>query len=271
MSSEQGMNIRMISSCQQRTEPLHDATGQTIATIRRSYSHRSQAQSLATHRGATVNSGLSQSERVILLRRLAMTNAQQGNYSKAIDLLTTLLTHDPKSASDYNNRGLLHFQNGQPGQALRDYNQALQINPRLAKIYNNRANCYAALGKLLEAIADYETALDLNPTNIHALINLGITFRDLECYESAIENFDLALQVNRLLGCVQDGTQTRLQGHVYAERGRAYHLAGDWNCAVADYQQALSKLPSSISDIAHTSYRLRLQVNVWLNQLLPSQ
>jgi len=261
------MNIRMISSRQQSTESLHHATAESMVKARK-HSDRNQTLSPAQRSCASIDSGLSQPECATLRRRLAMAHAQQGDYAEAIHLLTMLISQNPENASDYNNRGLLHFQNGQPDQALTDYNQALQLNPRLAKVYNNRANCYVALGKLVEAIADYETALDLNPANVHPLINLGITFRDLECYEQAIEHFDLALQFNDLLGGAKADVQTHLQGHIYAERGRTYHLAGDWNCAVADYQRALAQLPGADASAIHVSCRLRLQVDIWLDQLL---
>lgn len=208
-----------------------------------------------------------QAEKAALLRQKAIARARQGEYAEAIALYDLLIDCDPVSASNYNNRGLMHFQNGQLEQALADYNRAIQLNPKLAKVYNNRANCYASLGELEAAIADYETAIDLNPANIHAWINQGITFRDLGLYEQAIENLDLALQVNQLLQGAEDaGAANSLVGHIYAERGRAYHLAGDWNCAVADYKRALTEL--SPLDAPAVSRRLRSQVEGWLHSLL---
>jgi tetratricopeptide (TPR) repeat protein len=206
-------------------------------------------------------------EQDTLLRQQVLNYAQQGEYSEAIAILSRIITRNPNNASDYNNRGLLHFQNGCSQKALADYNKALQLNPRLAKIYNNRANCYVALGRLTEAIADYETAIDLNPANIHARLNQGITFRDMGLHDLAVETFDLALQLVQFLHSA-DAVESSpsLEGHLYAERGRAHHLAGDWNYAVADYQRALTQLLASSQ--ALTSYRLSLQVENWLNDLL---
>lgn len=206
------------------------------------------------------------------LRQQALSHAQQGRYEEAIALLNQLVEDNEPNASDFNNRGLLHFQNGQPEAALADYDRAIQLNPRLAKVYNNRANCYAALGHLAEAIADYETAIDLDPSNINAWINQGITFRDLEMYGEATENFDLALRFSQILrgadSNAEDNHDSSIQlGHIYAERGRTYHLAGDWNCAVADYQRALASLPSIATAARTSSYRLHRQVAAWLEEL----
>jgi tetratricopeptide (TPR) repeat protein len=187
------------------------------------------------------------------LRQQAIAAAQQGYYAVAIDLLSDLLVRSPQNATDYNNRGLVYFQSGQLDQAIADYNRALELNPNLASVYNNRANYYAAQGDLLKAIADYEIALDLNPGNTRAWINQGITLRDLGLYHQALENFDIALRLGQLAG------------HIHAERGRTWHLLGDWNCAIADYQKALTYLPSNSTASAA---RLTCQVEMWLNELL---
>jgi tetratricopeptide (TPR) repeat protein len=190
------------------------------------------------------------------LRAWAAKQAQQGSYDEAIALLSQLLYRYPENAIDYNNRGLVYFQAGQLQRAIADYNRALELNPLLAKAYNNRANYHAACGNLLAALADYDRALDLNPSYVRALLNRGITLRDLERYEEAIESFDLAL----LLG--------QLEGHIYAERGRTYHLWGDWNCCVSDYRRALDLLPRHSNSFPDPALRLRPQIETWLNQLL---
>jgi len=190
------------------------------------------------------------------LRSSAWAKAQEGDYTEAIALLSQLINRHPHDAIDYNNRGLVYFQSDQLAQALSDYDTALQLNPHLVSAYNNRANYYAACGQLVAAIADYDRAIDLNPSYVRAWINRGITLRDLGRYDQAIENFDIAL----LLG--------QLEGHIYAERGRTYHLWGDWNCCLADYRRAVTELPQNSTSSSDESSRLRLKVITWLNQLL---
>lgn len=210
---------------------------------------------------------LSQEDKEMLLRQQAMDKAQQGDLVQAIALFTKLIQYNPRSASNFNNRGLLHFRNGQLESSLADYNRALILNPRLAKVYNNRANCYAAMGNFQAAITDYENAIDLDPTDIRARLNLGITFRQIGLYDLALDNFDLTLQFSQFLSTTDtDGIPAALEGHLYAERGRAHHLMGDWNCAIGDYHRALARLP--ISSSSGISCRLRSQVKGWLNDLL---
>ncbi len=186
------------------------------------------------------------------LRSCVKERASQGDYTVAITLLDKLIALRPDNAADYNNRGLMYYRNNQIIEALCDLSQALAINPHLDSAYNNRANCHAAQGELAEAIADYDLALDLNPANIRAWINQGIAFRELGMYELALENFDITLIIDETL-----------QERIYAERGRTYHLRGDWNCAVADYQKALKFLAAK-PNLAN----YKQKVMTWLDNLL---
>ncbi|MEM9218244.1 MAG: tetratricopeptide repeat protein [Cyanobacteria bacterium P01_F01_bin.150] len=190
------------------------------------------------------------------LRRIALDMAKAGDYDESLALFDQLLQQNPLSATDYNNRGLVYFRNRQHDEALDDFNMAISLNPDLDSVYNNRANYYAHHGHLLEAILDYDRAIELNPFNVRAWINQGITFRDMEMYDRAIECFDSALNFSRL------------EEHVYLERGRTYHLRGDWNCAIADYQRAKICFYASSTSLSRRSIRLLSQIEGWIDELL---
>ncbi|MER3435047.1 MAG: hypothetical protein C4288_16925 [Leptolyngbya sp. ERB_1_1] len=197
-----------------------------------------------------------------LLRQRSLSDAKQGHYLEAIAGLTILINRNPENATDYNNRGLVHYQCGDLEAALEDYNEALRLNPKLAGAYNNRANYYAAQGLLIEAIADYEMAIDLDPMNVRAWLNQGITFRDLEMYSQAIENFEHGLQIKELLSSSVNNDFV-LEAHLYGARGRTHHLAGDWNYAIADYRRALDRFPES----EISGKRLRSLISKWMQEL----
>ncbi|MBE9178256.1 tetratricopeptide repeat protein [Oculatella sp. LEGE 06141] len=230
--------------------------GPTAYRTQKRWHSKPPSKSSSTTRQKQSVGTLSKTELDNRLRQSALAKAKQGHHEDAIVLFSQLIQRNPDSANDYSNRGLVYFQSGQFDAALADYNTALDLNPRLDSAYNNRANYYASQGQLLEAILDYDTALDLNPGNIRAWINQGITFRDLQMYDQAIISFDLALHFGRF------------EGHTYAERGRTYHLWGDWNCAIADYKRALEQLPEVSLSVADPSLRLRLQVEGWMDELL---
>lgn len=172
------------------------------------------------------------------------------NYKRAIDLLTYLITQEPHNAIHYKNRGRIYHHCRKWKQALVDYNQAVQLNPKGTQIYFHRAKCNAALGRWHESITDYDCAIDINPNNIQARINQGILFRELKMYDDAIVCFGLALFIGKL------------SAHIYAERGRTYHLDGHWNCAIGDYQRALSRLEHPHNE------PLVLKLKAWMSELL---
>ncbi len=175
---------------------------------------------------------------------------QQRNYPRAMRLLNYCITQDPKNPTHYTNRGLIYYHYRNWSQAMADYNQALQLNPYADRAYARRAKCNAALKLWSEAIADYDVAIDLNPYNINARIAQGVLFRTLKMYEDAIICFGLALFVGKL------------SADVYAERGRTYHLGGQWNCAIGDYQRALDMLTES------PRLTLQTQIQTWISELI---
>ncbi len=178
---------------------------------------------------------------------------QQRDYPRAMLLLNYCITQDPKNPTHYINRGLIYHHYQSWSQAIADYNQALQLNPNKDQIYTNRAKCNTALRHWGEAIADYDTAINLNPYNISARIHQGILFRSLKMYDDAIVCFGLALFMGNL------------SANAYAERGRTYHLDGQWNCAIGDYQRALDILTES------PNQSLQTKIQVWTSELLANQ
>ncbi len=178
-------------------------------------------------------------------------------YGWALYLLNQLIQRHPAEANYYSNRGLLHLWRGEHEVALNDCNYAIELDPGLDQAYNNRASCYAAMGLSVKALIDYERAVDLNPFNTRARINLGITLRNLEDYDAALERFDEALLFYKL------------SAFIYAERGRTYHLRGDWNCAIADYRRARAAI--SPKQITLQEQRLLKRISQWMNELLPGQ
>jgi tetratricopeptide (TPR) repeat protein len=201
-----------------------------------------------------------------LLRQRALYAAQNGDCVFALTGFDHLISRNPNNAADYNNRGLVHFQSGQLAAALADYSRAIELDPNLANVYNNRANYYAALGEMMMAIEDYDQAIRIDPMNVRAWINQGITFREMELYEQAIENFSYAFDINHHSEDLV--TQRMLEGHILAERGHVYHVVGDWNCAIADYQRARIILADQeIFPAMGPSFHLRQQLEHWLQEL----
>ncbi|MGV0026350.1 tetratricopeptide repeat protein [Phormidesmis priestleyi] len=248
--------------------PTYLKSGKTPVSRRNSTTNSVSNRRTDSPRRAQTAVWLEPSEQDRLLRQRSLSEARKGNFMDAIEGFNLLLKRNPSSSVDFNNRGLVYFQSGQFVAALADYNHAIQLNPKLASAYNNRANYYAAQSCLTEALADYEMAIDLDPTNIRAWINQGITFRELEEFAQAIENFDHALQITQLLS---NGSTNVLEAHIFGARGRAHHLSGDWNYAIADYNRALERFADADTIDSAASHRLLAQIDGWLDDLIAPQ
>jgi tetratricopeptide (TPR) repeat protein len=96
---------------------------------------------------------------------------------------------DPKTAQDYNNRGLDRQNSGDLDGAIADYTKALSLKAQafiLATIYNNRANAFMARNNFAEAVADYGSAIKLQPSNFENYYNRGIALYNKRELDAAI-------------------------------------------------------------------------------------
>src|SRR5437016_13269374 len=74
----------------------------------------------------------------------------------------------PRTAEDYNNRGLERQGKGDLDGAIHDYTKALGLKAKpstIATVYNNRANARMNKTDLEGAIADYTKDIEAQPDN----------------------------------------------------------------------------------------------------------
>jgi len=200
------------------------------------------------------DSWLSEKDANLLLRKRAQLEVQRAQYTAALKVLNRLVQHEPENANNFANRGLVNYHLNYYSRALADYNQAIALNPDLDKAYSNRANLHATQQNWTEALADYDHAIDINPLNIRARLNQAITLREMGEYADAIIGLDVALFL------------LPLSATLYAERGRTYHIRGDWNCAIADYKTALRLTEDpDIKDISSAT-RVCRRVTKWMTR-----
>lgn len=79
--------------------------------------------------------------------------------------------------------------------AFNDCNHIISLKPDCAEFYHERANVMFSLGKKNESINDYKVSLELDDTNIRAYNNLGRTYKSLNYFELAKENFNKAISL----------------------------------------------------------------------------
>jgi predicted O-linked N-acetylglucosamine transferase (SPINDLY family) len=92
--------------------------------------------------------------------------------------------------------GVIDYQRGDHASALRRIDHALNVDPRSASAYNNRGVVLAELGRLADAVASYDKAIAFAPGYVDAVVNRGNALKDLERFEEALASYDRAIALN---------------------------------------------------------------------------
>ncbi len=106
----------------------------------------------------------------------------------------------------------------------------------LARIYGNRGVTYRNLDDYPRAIEDFNRAISLDPRYFWAYGNRGITYRTMKKYAQALEDFNQALALDETLDWVYVG-----RGEVFRHRKELQRAIADFDRATVldpDYAQA---------------------------------
>jgi tetratricopeptide (TPR) repeat protein len=92
------------------------------------------------------------------------------------------------------NKGVTLGDAGNYGEAIAEYNKAIELNPKYTSAYINRAWVYYQKKQYDLAIIDYTRAIQLNPSNTAALNGRGAAYLLTKQYQPAIADFDKSLE-----------------------------------------------------------------------------
>jgi serine/threonine protein kinase/Tfp pilus assembly protein PilF len=130
------------------------------------------------------------------------------------------LKRQPADEQSWVARGLALLADNHPGEALKDFDRALQINPRCLAALEDRAAVLADLpGRTEEAVQALSTAIDLYPEHGQARAGRGVLLARLGKHEEALRD---ARAAERLDG--RPANLYRVAGiYALASRGNAAH------------------------------------------------
>ena len=86
---------------------------------------------------------------------------ENGQSGEAIAEYDEAIRLDPTLANAFNDRGLNYLQLGQVERAIQDFDEAVRLQPQFAVAYANRAQAYTFLGRDREAENDVDRAVEL--------------------------------------------------------------------------------------------------------------
>ncbi len=85
-----------------------------------------------------------------------------------------VVLHDPLTASEHNDLGVVYESTGKLELAAKEYRKALRIDPRQAQARVNLGNVEAAAGRWASAEKQYRRALRDSTTDYDAMNNLAV-------------------------------------------------------------------------------------------------
>jgi len=179
-------------------------------------------------------------------------------YNKAIEL-------NPDYAVAYLNRGRLHVQLGQDGQAIADFGKAIELDDGLTEAYRNRGQFHLQRETFKLAIEDFSRLLQLEPKDSPACTSRGLAYSATGQFDKALQDLDKAIsldskdvvawqnrgQVNVQLGNSPDALRDFSKvielkpddPQTYIHRGSEYSRQGDLANAIADFGKTIELKP----------------------------
>jgi tetratricopeptide (TPR) repeat protein len=125
------------------------------------------------------------------------------NYTGAIQSLDKALSIDPTSVYALDGKGFVLYQLGKYSEALVSFDKALKLDPYADYILDEKAMTLLKFGNYTGALSTLDTALTLSPRDDDlfynkalALIELGLHTHNFGDLGVALENLDMALDIN---------------------------------------------------------------------------
>ncbi len=139
-------------------------------------------------------------------------------------------------ASAFSNRGFVYLNAKLFGQAIKDFNRAIQLEPNNAQNYVYRAQCNRPTDKNL-AISDFNKAVELAPKNSYVYVARGNFYeQDLKDFSNALADYTRAIELER--------RENELALYYY-NRGGIYQKINDYGRAIDDYTRGITIINNS--------------------------
>jgi tetratricopeptide (TPR) repeat protein len=124
-------------------------------------------------------------------------------------------------------RGAAWFRNGEPDNAIKDFDECIRLDPTNAAAFNSRGLSWYSKKSYDKAIRDYDEAIRLDPVNAIAFNNRGLAWSAKKDYDKAIRDHDEAIRLDAN------------DGKAFTSRGRAWSAKKDYDMAIRDYDEAI--------------------------------
>jgi tetratricopeptide (TPR) repeat protein len=175
--------------------------------------------------------------------RTALGDHQSGRLEQAAQMYQSILARQPDHADALHLLGVVALQQGNPSRAVELIGRAIAVNPSAAAFHCNLAEAYRALGQLERAAGCCQLALRLQPDYPEAANNLGLILQAQGQGQAAIDQFREALRLRPAAAMVHNnlGNALRLQGDK-AQALASFRQAVQLDPALAEAHSNLGQL-----------------------------
>ena len=165
------------------------------------------------------------------LHLLGLVAYQQGDNSRALQLISKAISLNSDKPHYHFNLGLVQEKEGQLDEAISAYDRALTLNPSYTEAQSNLGNVFRAQGKLDAAAQAFHAVLKITPRSAETHNNLGVVLKEQGNIDGAIGEYRTTLELN--------------PAHAEAlnNLGVAYKEQGRLDEAKSSFQQALKHKP----------------------------
>jgi tetratricopeptide (TPR) repeat protein len=123
---------------------------------------------------------------------IAVVACQEGQFQQGAELARRALAKTP-SARAHNLLGRALEAQGEPLEAIKNFDQAIARDANFAEAHSNRANILVKAGLPDQALVSFERALALDANSLPDLINRGALLQDIGRHAEALASYDKAL------------------------------------------------------------------------------
>ena len=125
-----------------------------------------------------------------------MVPIADSNRRQSINDLDKAIRLNNNYAEAFSNRGFVYLSTKLFGQAVKDFNRAIQLAPNNSWNYIYRAQCLRSTDKAA-ALADFNKAVELAPNAIYVYSERGKFFEDEKDFSKALEDYTRAIELDK--------------------------------------------------------------------------
>jgi len=123
----------------------------------------------------------------------------EGNPEQAIANYDEAIYLNPGISAYYTNRGVACVTLKRYDEAINNFTKAIKLNHKDSNAYNNRGLVNAKFGRYSQAIADYNKAIEIDPNYASPYQNLGNLYYETNRYTEAFEAYLIYKSLNKSL------------------------------------------------------------------------